>query len=326
MISNTQEEIKFTNAEFGKHTLSCAVTINKIESPKAVKRTRDDDEDEGISRPIKMPKYARLDGLGKKNRTLIMVSEYCEDIFMYLRQRERSMIPTYNYVKDEDCRFHIEADVRSILVDWLVEVHQKFKYVQETLLLALAIMDRFLSQSSVSNAKLQLLAVTSLFIAAKFEEINLPRLSNYAYITDGAATASEIRTAEAYILKCLQFDVSMPNPLNFLASDKVTDEQVLSIAKYILEYMYCCPHFIHLKPSQASALALRLAQEIASTQESPLEKVEKTIQQEYRLLKEEFVKPSTSLSALIAKYEPAGNTKSVHTRVLDWCKNHLDDP
>lgn len=323
MISDSKEEIVYASAEFGKHALSCAVTISK-----STKRSRtDEEEEEGrILPPAKLIKrQSSKCEHGNTGRTLVMVSEYREDIFKYLHQRERAMIPTHNYIQDEESAHHIEAGVRAILVDWLVEVHQKFKYVQETLLLALAIMDRFLSQSSVSNAKLQLLAVTSLFIAAKFEEIHLPRLSNYAYITDGAATAAEIRTAEAYILKCLRFDVSIPSPLNFLTDGNKADAGVMATARYILEYMYCCPHFIQLKPSQTSSLAMRLARAVSSSETHQASDNTVALPQEYKDLVQEFADPSTSMPALLAKHESAGS-ESAHTRISAWCKKHLDEP
>lgn len=41
----------------------------------------------------------------------------------------------------------INGRMRAILVDWLVQVHSKFRLLQETLYMCIAIMDRFLQVS-----------------------------------------------------------------------------------------------------------------------------------------------------------------------------------
>jgi hypothetical protein len=65
----------------------------------------------------------------------------------------------------------LTVTMRAILVDWLVEVHMKFRLVPETLYLCINILDRYLSIVDVERSKLQLVGVTALFIACKYEEI-----------------------------------------------------------------------------------------------------------------------------------------------------------
>lgn len=55
---------------------------------------------------------------------------------------------------------------------------------------------------------LQLLGITSLFIAAKLEEIYPPKLTEFAYVTDGACTEEEILDQELIMLKALNWDLS----------------------------------------------------------------------------------------------------------------------
>ncbi len=43
----------------------------------------------------------------------------------------------------------INERMRSILVDWLVQVHEKFRLLQETLYLTVAFVDRYLDVSNV---------------------------------------------------------------------------------------------------------------------------------------------------------------------------------
>lgn len=66
--------------------------------------------------------------------------------------------------------------MRGILIDWLVDVHQKYKMVPETLFMAVSIIDRYLEKTQVVRYKLQLVGVAALFIASKYEEIYPPNL------------------------------------------------------------------------------------------------------------------------------------------------------
>jgi hypothetical protein len=64
---------------------------------------------------------------------------------------------------------HINERMRSILVDFLIEVHLNFKLVPETLYLTINLIDRYLQLKEVPRPKLQLVGVTSLLIASKYE-------------------------------------------------------------------------------------------------------------------------------------------------------------
>ncbi len=66
--------------------------------------------------------------------------------------------------------------MRAILIDWLVEVHLKFKLVPETLYLTVSLIDRYLEKVEVHWEKLQLVGVTAMLIASKYEEIYAPEV------------------------------------------------------------------------------------------------------------------------------------------------------
>jgi cyclin B len=87
---------------------------------------------------------------------------------------------------------YINERMRTILVDWLVEVHLKFKMVPETLYLTVHIIDRFLEDNRVRRSKLQLVGVAALLVASKYEEIYPPELRDLVYITDRAYNKQEI--------------------------------------------------------------------------------------------------------------------------------------
>lgn len=189
----------------------------------------------------------------------LMVSEYVSDIFTYMYELELRMLPDPQYLLKQK---HLKPKMRSILVDWLVEMHLRFRLLPESLFLALNIMDRFMSIEVVQIDKLQLLATGSLFIAAKYEEVFSPSVKNYAYFTEGSYTEDEILQAEKYILTVLSFDLNYPNPMNFLRRISKADDydvQLRTLGKYLLEITAVDYNFIGMRPSLCCAAAMYIA-------------------------------------------------------------------
>ena len=89
----------------------------------------------------------------------------------------------------------INAKMRAILVDWLVDVHIKFKFKLETHYLTVYLIDRFLEQTPtvVAREELQLVGVTALLLSSKYEEIYPPEIRELVYITDKAYTRAQVR-------------------------------------------------------------------------------------------------------------------------------------
>ena len=189
----------------------------------------------------------------------LMCLEYVNEIFLYFYELEQRMLPLGTYLTTQK---HLKPKMRLILVDWLVEMHLKFRLLPELLFLAINIMDRFMLVEVVQVDKLQLLATGLLFIAAKYEEVFLPSVKNYAYFTDGLYTEQEILDAEKYILKVLRFDLNYPNPMNFLRRISKADDydvQLRTLGKYLLEVTVVDHRFIGFKPSLCCAAAMYLA-------------------------------------------------------------------
>lgn len=194
----------------------------------------------------------------------LMVSEYVNDIFDYLHELELKTLPDPNYLQMQR---NLRPKMRSILVDWMVEVHLKFKLLPETLYLSINIMDRFLSKELVQVDRLQLLATGSLFIAAKYEEVYSPSIKNYAYVTDGAFSEDEILGAERFILEILNFNMSYPNPMNFLRRISKADDydvNTRTIGKYLLEITVIDHKFIGYLPSLCAAAAMFISRKMIS--------------------------------------------------------------
>ncbi|NXU44840.1 CCNB2 protein, partial [Drymodes brunneopygia] len=190
-----------------------------------------------------------------------LCSDYVKDIYLYLRELElqQSVRPHYLDGRTTNGR------MRSILVDWLVQVHSRFQLLQETLYMGVAIMDRFLQSYPVPRKKLQLVGVTALLVASKYEEILSPDVADFVYITDNAYTTSEIREMEMIILKELNFDLGRPLPIHFLrraSKAGEADAKQHTLAKYLMELTLIDYDMVHHRPSEIAAAALCLSQKI----------------------------------------------------------------
>lgn len=142
------------------------------------------------------------------------ISEYESDIHNYLRQSEVENRPKAFYIRQQP---EVTEKMRSVLIDWLVEVAEEYRLQTETLYLAISYIDRFMSVMTITKLNLQLLGTTSLFLATKYEEIYPPELSEFIYITDDAYTRDQMLSMERKIVQVLEFKLSLPpTPLAFI--------------------------------------------------------------------------------------------------------------
>ena len=135
------------------------------------------------------------------------VTEYSKEIMQNLKQEESQFDLSKDYLKHQA---EITAHSRGILINWLVSIHRYLKLIPETLHLAVSLIDRFLNKKSVSKYQLQLLGVTCLFLAAKYEEIYPPEFSKFLKICENAYSKSQVVLMEKELLKVVDFKVNVP--------------------------------------------------------------------------------------------------------------------
>jgi hypothetical protein len=153
----------------------------------------------------------------------------------------------------------VNVKMRSILVDWLVEVHYKFKLQPPTLWLCVNIMDRYLSKVVISRAKLQLVGVSSLFIACKFEEIFPPEIKDCVYITDYAYKKEELVAMEASILQEIDYQVFVPTGYHFLErylNSMSASARTRNLAFYYAERFLQEPESLDVLPHEIACAAM----------------------------------------------------------------------
>jgi len=134
----------------------------------------------------------------------------------------------------------LTSKMRAILTDWLIESHQRFDLMPETLYLTIYIVDRYLSLQPVPKRELQLVGMAAMLIACKYEEIWAPevrpklhsylavysgcsrpeiflsQVNDFIQISDCAFSRHKILVAEKAILNSMQWNLTVPTPYHFL--------------------------------------------------------------------------------------------------------------
>lgn len=191
-----------------------------------------------------------------------LVGDYAPEIHSYMLKREVALACNPGYMATQE---HINEKMRGVLVDWLVEVHLRFELLPETLMLTTALIDRYLSKAQVSKSKLQLVGVTGMLIASKYEEMWPPEIQDFVYMTDNAYDKAQIIEMEGKMLNTLEYNLGNPLPTTFLQrySRAVDgDAATNAIATYAMELTLSNYKMISTKPSMLAASALVIARAV----------------------------------------------------------------
>ncbi|XP_075554357.1 cyclin B [Dermacentor variabilis] len=188
-----------------------------------------------------------------------MCAQYAQEIFDYMAYLEKKWPVRTKFLQMQPA---VTPEMRAILINWMMMVHQRFQLLQETLFLAVSLTDRFLQEQSVSRSKLQLLGVSAIFVAGKFEEMMPPSLGDMIYVTDGAYQSKEVLRMEQQILRTLNWSLGRPSPLHFLRrNSKAAQADIVehNLAKLVLELCLLDYPMAWVLPSEQAAAALCLS-------------------------------------------------------------------
>ncbi|KAJ1917544.1 G2/mitotic-specific cyclin [Coemansia sp. S17] len=156
-----------------------------------------------------------------------MVSEYISDIIEYLRKRELVTMPNPAYMTMQK---KLTWDMRREL-------------------------------RKIRARRLQLIGVTAVMVACKYEESVTSHLSDFIYLAGNSCTAQEILTTEVAILTALDFDMSYPNPMTFLrrvSKAEGNNKQTRAVAKYLMEVCIKDHRLMQYPPSKIAAAGIYL--------------------------------------------------------------------
>jgi len=240
------------------------------------------------------------------------VAEYVPQIVATLFAEEAIHMPAANYM---ELQTDINGKMRAILIDWLCEVHMKYRLRHETLFLAVNLIDRFLATAPVARRRLQLIGVVGMFVASKFEEIDPPRVNDFVYITDNTYTKEDILNTECAMLAALAFNVVVPTAVHFVPHFfqlNRCDGPHGELARYMIELALVDLKMIRHTPSVLVAASLLLSNELlgrAQIWPDAMAQQSRQTEQSLRGCAEELravlrAAPASNLQAVRKKYMP----------------------
>nr|BAN21377.1 cyclin b [Riptortus pedestris] len=223
-------------------------TGNKAPVEKAVK---------ALETPVVKHEIEDIDKLHEGN--IYLVSEYAKDVYKYLMYLENK----FSINKWPVPGSKITDTMRTMLVDWLVDVQVEFNLMQETLHIAVSILDRYLGiDSEFEKNVFQLVGISALSLACKYEEMLAPLVDDFIYLCKNAYQRSEHIDMEKKMLKALNYDLGRPVAVTFLRRYNMAakaDKLQHCYSKYFIDLALLDNKFSHIKPSLVAAAASFIA-------------------------------------------------------------------
>ncbi|KAJ0631208.1 putative cyclin domain-containing protein [Helianthus annuus] len=214
--------------------------------------------------------------IDSKHKGPQMCSLYAAEIHANLCTNELKWRHSADYMKT--VQLEITQEMRSILIDWLVEVCEEYGLASETFYLTVALIDIYLSKKCIGKRRLQLLGITCMLVASKYEEICAPRVEEFCFITDSTYTRADVLEMEHQILDVLSFQLSVPTIKKFLrlrfllaaqSSYKAPVIELEFLANYLAELSQIEYRFVKFLPSLIAASAVYLAKWTLDQDEDP---------------------------------------------------------
>lgn len=203
------------------------------------------------------------------------LTEYSNEIYEHLKKTEQINIPNYEIL--ESNQKEVTENARAILINWLFQIQSKFELLPETLYLTINIIDRYLEKNSnYPLRKYQLVGVTAMLIASKYEEIYAPEIRDFLHITRKMFSYEDVIEIENKILSTLKFDLLTASPYTFLvrfhliSGDNMT---LFYLSQLFLELSLLSYDVMRNKNSLKASCALYLARKCERINSSNKDKV-----------------------------------------------------
>ncbi|KAL1209401.1 Cyclin-B2-3 [Cardamine amara subsp. amara] len=246
--SDKEEEGDFNEPMFVQHTEAMLEENDQMEKEIEMEDADKEEEERVID----------IDACDKKNP--LAVVEYIDDIYTFYKKFEELSCVPPNYMDNQQ---DLNERMRGILIDWLIEVHYKFELMEETLYLTINVIDRFLAVHQIVRKKLQLVGVTALLLACKYEEVSVPVVDDLILISDKAYTRREVLDMEKVMANTLQFNFSLPTPYVFMRrflKAAQSDKKLEVLSFFMIELCLVEYEMLEYLPSKLAASAIYTAQ------------------------------------------------------------------
>jgi len=144
------------------------------------------------------------------------VHKLCDDLEDVKHWRAREVLMQPKAAAMWKLQTEVTDRMRLVLVEWMCEVCEEFALSSETFFLAVNYLDRYMSRCTVPRRDFQLLGLTCLWVAAKYEEVCPPSGQDMVDMTRNSYSCQDMRKTERQLLQALGFELSAPTALRFL--------------------------------------------------------------------------------------------------------------
>ena len=185
--------------------------------------------------------------------------EYDLEIYRFLRKAEHERLPSPTLLESQST---ITPNMRSMVIDWIVNIHSSGRLHSETLHLTVNIMDRYLSTTDLPKSDFQKLACAAIFIAAKNCEAYPLVPEDLVDVAGHSFTLKSLLRMETDVLVAIDYRVDTILPIVFIKRFlriSARDSIVAMLAHFMSEIALLDAHFIGMVPSKLAAAIVLLA-------------------------------------------------------------------
>ncbi len=244
LISDEVQRDSGNSSHCSSNISSCTSTssssINKIKNQHQfnLDNGQFDDEEHDEVNLIEQSKYFRLNkapvdiNLLNDERTLKNL--------LHLEDYYRVQSNYFAYVQTE-----IKPWMRKMLSSWMLEVCKNQSREDDVFVLAMNILDRFLSVQPIGKRHLQLLGTVCMFIAAKLRSAVQFNAETLVIYTANSITIEELLNWEQFVLQKLRWDICAVTPYDFLPYllnklNLITHKNIGNIRQYLSSFISAC--------------------------------------------------------------------------------------
>ena len=213
---------------------STSSSLNKIKS-KSIETQFDENDEVNL---VEQSKYFKLNkapvdiNLLNDERTLKNL--------LHLEDFYRVQSNYFSYVQTE-----IKPWMRKMLATWMLEVCKNQSREDDVFVLAMNILDRFLSVQPIGKRHLQLLGTVCMFIAAKLRSAVQFNAETLVIYTANSITIEELLNWEQFVLQKLRWDICSVTPYDFLPYllnklNLITHKNINNIRQYLSSFISAC--------------------------------------------------------------------------------------
>ncbi|CAD5207118.1 unnamed protein product [Bursaphelenchus okinawaensis] len=203
------------------------VGLEKKQVPTFVRSNGENEEKK--KKIVKVPVYG--------GRNFFVNENEAHEMDAYLKSLEKKKQLNPDFLRGRS----VEPRMREMLVDWLLSVCAcSMQTSQEAWTLAVYLTDRAaLYMEEVNSSNYQLVGVTCLYIALKYEEVVVPHINDMAYFGGRACTQERILEMEKIVLQSVMFDMSFCYPCHFLRKFRTFLQLPTDDVKTVYKYASC---------------------------------------------------------------------------------------